>query len=279
MKEYANNQSQHSAEHNSAIWNRLGVSNIALMAGVGLLAGFLAGLFGIGGGTVIVPALVMCGMTQRRAAATSLAAIVPTSIVGVISYAHAGNVDWIAAILLAIGVVIGSQIGSWLLSRLPERVLRWAFVVFLIAVIIQQFLHIPSRDTVIAIHMLSGIGLVAIGVVIGILSGVLGIGGGAIMVPALTVMFHASDLIARGTSLLAMFPGALSGTIANTKRQTVDITAGLIVGLCACVLTPIGTWVAGLLTPQINSWLFAGYLAFLLIRSLWVALRGNIARS
>ena len=251
----------------------LGRSQVAVMVCVGLLAGFLAGLFGIGGGTIIVPALVLCGMTQRRAAATSLAAIVPTSLVGVVSYALVGNVDWIASILLAIGVVVGSQIGSWLLSRLPETVLRWAFVIFLLVVIVQQFLLIPSRDSRIDINVVSSISLIVMGVVIGILSGILGIGGGSIMVPALTVLFGASDLIARGTSLLAMLPGAASGTLANSKRHTVNIRAGLIVGVCACLLTPFGTWVAGLLTPQINSWLFAGYLIFLLVRSLWVAVR------
>ena len=92
---------------------------------VGVAAGLLSGLFGIGGGTVIVPALVLVGLTQRQAAATSLAAIVPTSISGVVSYAMGGDVDWVAALLLACGMVIGSQIGSWLLSRLPEMFLRW----------------------------------------------------------------------------------------------------------------------------------------------------------
>ena len=53
---------------------------------VGVVSGLLSGLFGIGGGTVIVPALVLVGLTQRQAAATSLAAIMPTSISGVISY-------------------------------------------------------------------------------------------------------------------------------------------------------------------------------------------------
>ena len=89
-----------------------------MLIGVGLVSGVLSGMFGIGGGTVIVPALVFLGLSQRHAAATSLAAIVPTSITGVISYATSGDVDWVAALLLALGMVVGSQIGSWLLSRL-----------------------------------------------------------------------------------------------------------------------------------------------------------------
>ena len=93
---------------------------------IGLVAGFLSGLFGVGGGIIIVPALVIAaGFDQRLASGTSLAAIVPTATVGVISYATTGNVNWIAAVILAIGSVVGAQIGSHLLSRLPKRVIQW----------------------------------------------------------------------------------------------------------------------------------------------------------
>ena len=93
------------------------------------------------------------------------------------------------------------------------------------------------------------------------------------MVPALTVVFHASDLVARGSSLLAMFPGAISGTVGNMRRRNVDLLSGLVVGVFACLLAPVGTLAASALSPRANSLLFAGYLAFLLLRSLWVALR------
>ncbi|MFR8696774.1 MAG: sulfite exporter TauE/SafE family protein, partial [Bifidobacterium bifidum] len=105
---------------------------------VGMIVGLLSGMFGIGGGTVIVPVLVWLGLSQRHAAATSMLAIVPTSISGVISYATCGNVDWLAALLLFCGMFVGGQIGSWLLSRLPELVLRWIFVVFLVFVVFNQ---------------------------------------------------------------------------------------------------------------------------------------------
>ena len=93
--------------------------------GIGLLAGLLSGLFGVGGGTVIVPFLVLLlRFDQRLAAGTSLAAIVPTATVGVISYAVHGSVAWIPALLLAAGAVVGAQIGTWLLPRLSLTVLR-----------------------------------------------------------------------------------------------------------------------------------------------------------
>ena len=117
--------------------------SIIVLIVVGMLVGVLSGMFGIGGGTIIVPALVWLGLTQRHAAATSMLAIVPTSVSGVLAYAVEGNVDWIAALLMFLGMFIGGQIGSLLLSRLPEVVLRWAFVVFMAFIIASQlFLYL-----------------------------------------------------------------------------------------------------------------------------------------
>ena len=101
--------------------------------GIGLAAGLLSGLFGVGGGTVIVPLLVLLlSFGQRISAGTSLAAIVPTASVGVISYATSGSVAWIPALILAAGAVVGAQIGSRLLPRVSQTALRWGFVAFLL---------------------------------------------------------------------------------------------------------------------------------------------------
>ncbi len=194
--------------------------SIIVLIVVGLLVGVLSGMFGIGGGTVIVPALVWLGLSQRNAAATSTLAIVPTSISGVISYATGGHVDWLAAALLFCGMFVGGQIGSWLLSRLPELVLRWIFVAFLVFVVIDQVSFVPSRDHQITMSVTTGICLVLLGVVIGTLAGLLGIGGGALAVPSLSILFGASDLIARGTSLLAMFPNSITTSVANSEAQS-----------------------------------------------------------
>lgn len=244
---------------------------IAALMVVGMLSGLMSGLFGIGGGTIIVPALVWLGLTQRHAVATSLAAIIPTAIAGVISYAQSGHVDWIAALLLACGTIIGSQLGSWLLSRLPEMVLRWAFAAFLVFVIVSQIVGTPSRDGTIHMTFLTGALLVLLGVFVGTLSGLLGIGGGAIVVPALSLAFGASDLVARGTSLLMMIPNAIAGSVANVRRGLVNLRDGLIIGVVAACLTPAGTWIAGSLSARMGANLFAVYLCVIGVRSVWAA--------
>lgn len=251
--------------------------SIVVLVVVGLLVGVLSGTFGIGGGTVIVPALVWLGLSQRNAAATSTLVIVPTSISGVISYATGGHVDWLAAALLFCGMFVGGQIGSWLLSRLPELVLRWIFVAFLVFVVINQVSFVPSRDHQIAMTVVTGVGLALLGVVIGTLAGLLGIGGGALAVPSLSMLFGASDLVARGTSLLAMFPNSITTSAANLKRRLAHVRTALIIGVTAAVTAPLGTWIAGAVSPRVGAIMFACYLCVLLVRSVFVAVKATRA--
>ena len=251
--------------------------SIIVLIVVGMLVGVLSGTFGIGGGTVIVPALVWLGLSQRNAAATSTLAIVPTSISGVISYATGGHVDCLAAALLFCGMFIGGQIGSWLLSRLPELVLRWIFVAFLVFVVINQVSFVPSRDHQIVMSVTTGICLALLGVIIGTLAGLLGIGGGALAVPSLSMLFGASDLIARGTSLLAMFPNSITTSAANLKRKLAHVKTALIIGVTAAVTAPLGTWIAGEVSPRVGAIMFACYLCVLLVRSVFVAVKATRA--
>jgi uncharacterized membrane protein YfcA len=253
-------------QHTAGRWVRLAL--------IGLAAGFLSGLFGVGGGILIVPALLLLVLDdQRIAAGTSLAAIVPMSIVGVVSYAIGGSVDWVAAALLAVGAILGAQVGSHLLSRLPRRALRWGFIVFLLVVIVSLFLVIPSRDASIEFTGGSVIGLVVLGLITGVLSGLLGIGGGAVVVPMLIVLFGASDLIAKGTSLLMMIPTALSGTIGNVLRKNVDLPAAAVIGVSACTTTALGSLVAAAISPQVANMLFAAFLAAVITQLIVKALR------
>lgn len=234
---------------------------------VGLGAGLLSGLFGVGGGVVIVPALVLLlRYDQRRAAGTSLAAIVPTASVGVIAYAVAGNVDWAVAFILAAGAVVGAQVGSWLLPRLPVPALQIGFTAFLVAAAVSLFVVIPSRDQGIQLTILSGIALGVLGLLTGVLSGLLGVGGGIIVVPALILLFGSSDLIARGTSLLMMIPAALSGTTGNIRRKNVDLVGAALIGGAACLTTTAGAWIARSIDPFLGNILFAVFLAVIAVQ-------------
>ena len=109
--------------------------NALLLAGIGLAAGVLSGLFGVGGGIVLVPALVLlAAMSQQRASASSLAAIVPIAAVGAVIFGGADSVDLPAAAILIVGSLIGVQIGARLMARIGDDRLRIGFAVMMIAV-------------------------------------------------------------------------------------------------------------------------------------------------
>ncbi|SRR6266508_3622050 len=106
----------------------------ARLVAIGLLAGVVSGLLGVGGGVVMVPLLVLwVGYGQREAHATSLGAIIPISIAGVLTFGIAGRVSWLDAAALALGAVVGARVGAGFLARIDERVLKLVFGSFLVA--------------------------------------------------------------------------------------------------------------------------------------------------
>jgi uncharacterized membrane protein YfcA len=103
------------------------------LVAIGLIGGALSGLLGVGGGVIMVPLLVLWARyTQRDAHAASLGAIIPISVVGAATYGLAGKVQLTDAAALAVGAIVGARMGAGLLARLDERVLKFAFGVFLL---------------------------------------------------------------------------------------------------------------------------------------------------
>lgn len=101
---------------------------------IGLAAGVLSGLLGVGGGIVIVPMLVLlAGSSQKRAQATSLAAVIPIASVGAATYAADGEVSFGLAALIAVGSLIGAPLGARLMSRMSESTLKIIFGCILLA--------------------------------------------------------------------------------------------------------------------------------------------------
>jgi uncharacterized membrane protein YfcA len=106
-----------------------------LAAVLGFLGGVLAGLFGVGGGILFVPTLVLVlGLTQVHAEATSLLAVLPTALVGAWRQYRHGNVDLRAGLLVGLGSIAGVEGGVEIAKALPEDVLRRLFAVLMLVV-------------------------------------------------------------------------------------------------------------------------------------------------
>src|SRR5690606_15353324 len=120
------------------------MDNTTLVIGLillGLLAGYLSGLVGIGGGIVMVPVLVILfGFTQHKAQGTTLALLmIPVGFFGVMNYYKAGNVDFKTALLLCAGFVVGSYLGSKMAVSLSQDTLRKLFAVLMFVVAVKMF--------------------------------------------------------------------------------------------------------------------------------------------
>lgn len=114
---------------------------VAGLVAVGAAAGVLSGLFGVGGGILMVPAMViLLAFGQQRAQATSLAAVVPIALVGAIVFGRADSVNVFAAAMLIVGSVIGVQVGARLMHRLSDDRLSLIFGCFLAAVAVSLLL-------------------------------------------------------------------------------------------------------------------------------------------
>jgi uncharacterized membrane protein YfcA len=116
------------------------ISTVLILLGIGILAGALSGLAGIGGGIIIVPALLMLlGLTQHQAQGTSLATmLIPIGVfLSVINYHKGGNVNISFAILIAVGFIGGSFLGSSLALKLDQQMLRRIFGLILAVISIK----------------------------------------------------------------------------------------------------------------------------------------------
>ena len=243
---------------------------LSALISVGIVGGLLAGLFGVGGGIIMVPLLLWwAGLDQRRAQATSLLAIAPAALVGTASYAHGGVFPLIPALLIALGAIAGAQIGAFALRRLSLKWLRWSFAVFVMAMAITVTLTVPDREVHLVISPMNVLILVAIGLIMGTSAGLFGIGGGIIAIPLLMLIFGVGDLEAKGVSLIAMAPAALSGSYSHVKHGTATLRDGLWVALGALAATPLGAFAAFSLPESYANVTFGGF-AFLISISLVV---------
>ncbi len=235
---------------------------------VGLAAGLLGGLFGVGGGLIIVPGLVsLAGMDRRLAHGTSLAATLPIAAASLITYVSHGNVDWAVAFFLAIGAIVGAIVGTTLLQIIPKNVLIVVFVITVLATATRLVISTDSTgrtDLTAAMAVL----LVAVGLLTGTLAGLLGIGGGVIMVPAMIVILGIEPVVAKGTSVAVIVPTAIMGTIRNRKKSNADIRVAAVVGAFGAASAVVGGTISDRMSDQVSNVLFAALLVFVAITQL-----------
>ncbi len=258
---------------------------IAAMLATGLVAGFLGGLLGVGGGIVIVPvlefALQFAGVPSEQrmhvAVATSMASIIPTSMSSALAHQRRGAIDRDIARVWGPTMLVGALLGSLIAIRAPTYVLTTVFGLVALAVAVKMTLpldHLRWRNSV-----PRGPSGALLAGAIGAVSAIMGIGSGTIAVPTMTLL---GAPIHRAVGTAALFGALVSipGTIGYLFARPEPPVPGLAIGLVSLIgvaliapgsllAAPLGARVAHALTPRRLSLAFGCFLLLVAIRMLY----------
>ncbi|MEQ9327333.1 MAG: sulfite exporter TauE/SafE family protein [Rhodospirillales bacterium] len=235
--------------------------NVFILLGLGGGVGVLSGLFGVGGGFLMTPLLIFIGIPPAVAVATEANQIVASSVSGVLAHWKRGNVDVKMGSLLLIGGIVGSTVGVWLFKLLRELgqvdlFVSLAYVVFLGA--IGGLMFVESTRSILRsrrpgarrrkLHQhtwmhglpfkmrfrksklyISAILTLTVGLFVGVLSAMMGVGGGFVMVPAMIYLLGMPTAVVVGTSLFQIIFVTANATILQASiNQTVDVVLALL---------------------------------------------------
>jgi uncharacterized membrane protein YfcA len=226
---------------------------------MGLIAGVAAGMFGIGGGVIIVPSLMLMGLTQVQANGTSLGALLlPVGIFGAISYHRNGLLHWRPALIISGGLFFGAGAGAWMANTMNPDLLLGLYGIFLLyvgwrmAAPLQwaglRQVSTEDEDSKTANENL--LAITFIGLLAGVASGLFGIGGGAIIVPLLVTFLNFPQKMGVATSLGALLPPVgLLGAAEYYRQGNLEINTALPVALGLL----LGAWFGARITISLPS--------------------------
>ena len=220
---------------------------IGILAVSGVLAGFVAGLLGVGGGIVTVPVLeyflrfadVPAEYRLHVAVATSLAAIIPTSISSTRTHHSRGAVDWTLARRWSIPMLLASFAGSQLAAHAPLAVL--ASIFGSVALLIALKMLLPLEEWRVTDRVPSGVGGAALAAVIGGVSAMMGIGGGTLTVPTLNLCgypIHRAVGTASFFGIVISIPGTLGYLLARPPAELPWATVGFVSLVGLAIIAP-----------------------------------------
>lgn len=255
---------------------------IAMLA-AGLLAGFAAGIFGIGGGFVVVPALIIVlpllggdhSQYAHVAIGTSAATIIVTSIRSLRSHAKRGAVEFEVLKTWAPGLTIGAALGVMLADRVDGHVLTMIFATGVLLMSV-NFLVPKLGSKVISDQMPIGMTRVSLAGGLGTFSSLLGIGGGTIAIMVMTLCgrsIHRAIATASGVGTLIAVPSAIGFAIIGLKEQGlpwgslgyINLPAAAAIASMSILTAPLGVAVAHRMDPALLKRVFGVYLVFIAV--------------
>lgn len=250
--------------------------HILIIVALGLFVGVAVGLMGVGGGIVLVPAMVyLLGYDQHLAQGTSLFILLPPIGLGALrEYWKNRQVDLRAGILCASGFLLGGYLGGLIAVPLPSRDLRAIFGFFLILSAILLWRKVRSAPAETSANPTANpqsiardLGITLVATLCGVAAGLVGIGGGVLLVPLLGLLFGFSQHRAQGTSLVALIPPTgILAFLAYAKAGYVSWETGLLLIPGVFLGGIVGGRLARRLNPRRMRLVFA---ALMLLLGFW----------
>ena len=215
---------------------------IFLGIGVGTLSGFL----GIGGGTILIPLLLLLGYETKDAVGISVIQMVFSSIYGSYLNNKKGTLDISMVIIIGVGGFFGALLSGTIVSSFESKNLEIIFLIFVVFALLRMFFksvhNKPQKDV-------NSIALFIIGLVIGALSMTIGVGGSIILVPILVGFLHVEIKKAVSAGLFFVVFSSVSGLISHSYSRNIDFDTGIIIGFASL----FGVYVGIMLKDRINS--------------------------
>lgn len=225
-----------------------GVPMLALALALSVLVGVALGLLGGGGSILTLPILMYAlGMEEKAAIATSLLVVGLTSAAAVVSHARAGNVDWKVGLTFAAAGSVGAFLGGYAADSIPGAWLVRGFLVMMVATAIAMIRGRKAVSVRATEAKMPVAKILAEGLVVGVVTGLVGAGGGFLVVPALSLLGGLEMRRAVGTSLLVIAIKSAFGFAGHVTHVTVDYPLALSIAGAAV----IGSLLGGTLTTRV----------------------------
>lgn len=215
-------------------------------------------------------------LDHKLASVTSLAAIIPIATTGAVSFLSTGSLpvdQLLFGLIIAVGAAVTAPLGTRALRTWPVATIRWIFIAVLTATALMVFVTLPDRSASLHWSPMTVFGLLVLGCVMGFIAGLLGVGGGLIVVPALIVLFGVSDLAAKALSLVAMVPAAVSGTLSSHRAHGIQWSNAVALGIPAALTSSLGVWLATIVPVTIAQPLLAVFILYAVGNQILRALR------
>ncbi len=238
---------------------------IVLGTGVGVLSGF----FGIGGGTILVPALLFMGYEIKTAIGISVIQMVFSSIYGSFLNLKKGSLEFGTVLLIAIGGFVGALLSGWVISKVSSELLEYVFLAF-ICIALARMAYSPAhyREPRNAHPVL----LFMIGLLLGVFAISIGVGGSILLVPILVGFLHFDVKKATSAGLFFVIFSSVSGLISLSIAGQMKYLDGMIIGAASLLGVYFGVHLKHITQSQLQKRLllafYIGVLSYLLYRTL-----------